>query len=141
MNTTTTLTPPEKTVLHTFALTVAIPEDWIRYVTRSGRLFRWTFGIGYWARAIEQDEELGHLVWNDDQKHRIGDEPHVEAALTAWRAGEKLPADYHRFDRAFALRAFEEGVKRWGVNWWENGDATSEDVAIQLAIFGEVKYG
>ena len=49
------------------------------------------------------------------------------------RAGEPLPKRWFRLDRAAALRAWEEGVKRWGAAWYEDVDANREDVVVQLA--------
>ena len=44
--------------------------------------------------------------------------------------------------RSVEVRLRTEGVKREGVGWYEDGDATTYDVAIQRAIFnGEARYG
>jgi hypothetical protein len=34
-----------------------------------------------------------------------------------------------------------EGVKLFGANFYEEGDANTYDIAIQMAWFGEVVYG
>ena len=52
-----------------------------------------------------------------------------------------LDQETSRLDRAAALRAWEEGAKRWGVAWYEDVDANREDVVVQLALLGETKYG
>ena len=154
-------------VPHTFALTVAVPEDWIALVTQWDDLFRHDH-CGYWARGVALDPELGWLVWVHDEKTRWGEEPDRVAALRAWgrRApckcgdarcvlcddeglavdeslplGMPLPTDWYRWDRALALRAFEEGVKGWGLRWYEDSDAPRYDQVVQRALFGREVYG
>lgn len=34
-----------------------------------------------------------------------------------------------------------EGVKRRGVHWYEEGDGNDYDIALQMALLGEVRYG
>jgi hypothetical protein len=34
-----------------------------------------------------------------------------------------------------------EGVKRWGESWYVDGDGPRYDVAVQLALLGEERYG
>ena len=125
---------------HTFSLTVEVDSFWVEYLTRYNDVFGRQYA-GYWLRGVERDDALGWLCWEDDEKHRWGKEPNLNQALAAWRAGEPLPEGWYRLDRAAALRAWEEGVKRWGVDWYHQTDAGREDVVIQLSLLGEIKYG
>ena len=61
--------------------------------------------------------------------------------MHAWVNSEPLPKGWFRLDREAALRAWEEGIKRWGVGWYEHTDSNREDVVIQLALLGEIRYG
>ena len=124
---------------HTFTLTVEIDPNWVEYLTVYPDIFG--AACGYWLRGVAFDEERGWLVWEDDEKCRFGQEPNLEEALEAWRNGSVLPSHWFRLDRAAALKAWEEGVKKWGVDWYEQTDARREDVVVQLALLGEVRYG
>lgn len=147
-------------------LEVEIPGDWLSMCTMWPDILMTSY-IGYWARGVERDDKLGWLLWEfeDDsercdellrnsgvsfleQLDREDEEEFHAAAVKAWRAGEPLPPHYFRLDREAAVRAYLAMLK-WpagkmvegGINWYENGDASSYDVGVQLALFGEVKYG
>jgi hypothetical protein len=130
----------EKKLTHTFQVTIEIDEAWIEYLTQHSDIFGRLYA-GYWLRGVEHDKYRGWLCWEDDEEHRKGEEPDREAALKAWEAGETLPERWFRLDRAMAIRAWIEGVKRWGVDWIDGTDATREDVVVQLAMLGEIRYG
>ncbi len=125
---------------HTFTLTVEVDPFWVSYLTQERGIFGQQY-TGYWLRGIEHDPELGWLCWEDDERHRRGFEPDRTAARGAWLAGEPLPKGWYRLDTAAALRAWEAGVRRWGIGWYERVDAIVEDVVVQLALLGEVRYG
>jgi hypothetical protein len=129
-------------VQHTFSLTVAIDPFWVEYLTQNVDIFGQQYA-GYWLRGVEHDPELGWLVWEDDERHRNGDEPNRREALEVWIWGKglPLPKGWYRLDRVAAVRAWEEGVKRWGVGWYAEVDAPREDLVVQLALLGEVRYG
>lgn len=126
-------------IQHTFSVTVEIDPFWVEYLTHYPDIFGRQYA-GYWLRGVEQDE-YGWLCWEDDEKCARGSEPNRTEAFVAWVTGEPLPAHWFRLDRAAALRAWEEGVKRWGVDWYQHTDAQREDVVIQLALLGELRYG
>lgn len=125
---------------HTFTLTVEIDPKWIDYLTQGNDIFA-SSRAGYWLRGAEHDPELGWLVWEDDEKCHHGEEPNRVTAYKAWKSGEALPEHWFRLDRAAAIRAWEEGVKRWGITWYEDVDGRLEDVVVQLALLGEIRYG
>lgn len=121
-------------------VTVTVDEDWIEFLTKHPDIFGRDY-CGYWLRGVEHDDERGWLVWEDDEEHRKGDEPGAAEAVAAWQAGEALPEGWYRLDRALAIKAWGEGVKRSGVDWYENGDGVAYDCAVQMALLGEVRYG
>lgn len=125
---------------HTFELTVEIDPSWFEYLTVHLDIFAST-RAGYWLRGVENLPGLGWLCWEDDWKCHQGHEPNREAALKAWQAGAPLPEHWFKLDQDAAIRAWEEGVKRWGVDWYENVDGQREDVVVQLALLGEIRYG
>ena len=135
MNTATERPEPLK---HMFSLTVDVDPFWVEYLTRYTDIFGRQYA-GYWLRGVERDDERGWLCLEYDERGR--EPPYRIEALAAWRAGEKLPPGWYRLDRAAALRAWEEGVKRWGVDWYRQTDAGREDEVIQLSLLGEIRYG
>jgi hypothetical protein len=138
MNTVTERPEPLK---HTFTITIEVDSFWVEYLTGYGSDIFGRQYAGYWLRGVDRHPEREWLCWEDDEQHRKGEEPHRVEALRAWALGEKLPDGWYRLDRAAALRAWEEGVKRWGTSWYEHTDANREDVVVQLALLGEIRYG
>jgi hypothetical protein len=132
---TATEEPPVKV---TAAFEVEVEQIWIDYLTKYPDIFG--PACGYWLRGIEHDEH-GWLAWEDDEKHFRGREPDREAAIQAWKEGRQLPPYWFRIDRDAAIRAWIEGVKRWGKDWYNDVDAEREDVVVQLALLGEIRYG
>ena len=141
MNTATETKRPDPT-LHTFSMTVAIDPFWVEYLTQNNDIFGKMYA-GYWLRAVAHDPERGWLCWEDDEQHRRGEEPGRAQAMEAWVWGKGLPLPngWYRLDRAAALRAWEAGIKRWGVGWYAQVDAQCEDIVLQEALLGEVRYG
>ncbi len=74
-------------------------------------------------------------------KHSFTIEVDVETRWRMWIRGESLPERWFRINRFVALRAWEEGVKKWGVDWQDHTDSTREDIVLQLALLGELRYG
>jgi hypothetical protein len=124
---------------HTFSMTVKVDGFWVEYLTRFSDVFGRGYA-GYWAYGAECDRELGWLVYEQSDDPRPN-QTTVCAVERVWRAGKALPPRWYRLDRAAALRAWEEGIKRWGADWYEQTDSTREDVVIQLALLGEIRYG
>lgn len=115
-----------------------VDPEWITYVTRYADIFGDDY-IGYWAFGVERDNDRGWLLYEDcDGKPTRAQ---TADAVQAWRADQPLPEGFHRLDRDACIKAWGKGVEKWGEDWYENGDATSYDIAIQLALFGEVVYG
>ena len=92
---------------------------------------------GPYMRGAGYEENLGWLVWEHGDNYAPPDrEPNRTAALKAWLAGEPLPKDWHRLDKAAALKAWEMGVRWRGEKWFENGDGPAYQYAIQMARGG-----
>ena len=127
----------------TAQIEIQIPvEGWIDYLTQCVDIFGTTYYAGYWARGVEHDKGRGWLVWeHGDTGAALGEEPDRKAAVKAWRSGAALPKGWHRLDRDAAIRAFVEGAKKWGVEWFENGDGPRYDYCVQMALLGEERYG
>ena len=127
----------------TVTVTVPVPEEWIELVTHGTDLFR-TDHAGYWLCGVEHDQERGWLVWEEDEQlHEdlpLGRKPNEEEARGAWMDGRPLPAGWYRLDRDAAVEAFRQGLMARGADWYENADSDDYDNALQLALFGELRY-
>ncbi len=124
----------------TATVTSDVDPEWVEYCTQYADLLERDH-CGYWLRGVERDDALGWLTWEDDEQHSPGEEPEREAAIAAWRAGAELPKGWYRLDRDAAVKAWGAGVKKWGVDWYEDADAHSYDCVIQMALLGEHRYG
>lgn len=122
----------------TVTLEVEVNPDWIQLCTTYNDLFIPGY-CGYWLQGVERDDKLGWLVYCLDE-----DNPTQEAtdsAIEAWEAGEELPEGWYRLNEELAIKAWAEGVKKFGINWYEDGDADTYDYVIQMAMLGEIVYG
>lgn len=136
-----TATDRPESLKHTFTITVDVDPRWVDYlISEHTAIFSRPYYAGYWAQGMAHDSQLGWLVAECDESERwpVEDTARVEVL---WRAGSDLPPRWYRLDRAAALRMWEEGVKRWGVGWYDKCDGGSEDVLLQLTLLGEVRYG
>jgi hypothetical protein len=120
------------------SIKVDVDPEWIDFVTRYNDIFRQSY-IGYWAYGVQV--KGGWLVYEQAAHDRRPTELEIEDAAGAYESRQSLPEDWHLLDRDAAIRAWAEGVRRSGVDWYKNGDANDYDVAIQRALLGEVKYG
>lgn len=127
---------------------VEVDQTWIDFCVKHNDLFMHSY-IGYWARGVERTNKRGWLVWEFENDPRYADmprddfytdKPHKEA-LAAWRADAPLPQHYYRLDEAAAIKAWQKGVERWGVDWYDRADANYYDELIQFALLGELRYG
>ena len=128
---------------HTFSITVDIDPRWVDYVTQHYDHLRAQYYAGYWARAVVHDPALGWLVAEMDEvgslPRQVRDRPHGGALAGL---AIDLPPRWYRLDRTAALRMWEEGVKRCGVDWYDDrARRRLEDVLLQLTLLGEVRYG
>lgn len=119
---------------------IRVPGEWIDFITGYNDVFR-SDHAGYWMYGAERLDS-GWLVYESGD-HGRPSERAVKRALRAHKAGEGVPNRFFVIDKAFAVKAYVEGVKRWGADWYDDydHDASSYDVIIQMAALGEVRYG
>ncbi len=116
--------------------------DWTQFLTKYSDIFR-TDHIGYWA--FGERVPGGWLAYEQpsDDGRRPTDTM-IAAVKGFYRNNSRdlpLPKPWFLIDRAFAERAFIEGIKRGGASWYEHGDANDYDCAVQMAALGEIRYG
>lgn len=124
-------------------ISVNVPrEDWIDYLTKYSDIFSGDY-IGYWGyghRLRNGDQKIGWIVLESDAQQVM--ESRGREAENCFRDKLPMPEGCHLLDETAAIRAYIEGVKKWGVDWFEEkGDAGTYDIAIQLALLGEIRYG
>jgi hypothetical protein len=139
----TTDTERPEPLKHTFTITVDVDPRWVEYVTQRATIFSCLHYAGYWARGVDHDPVYGWLVAECDESERWPDKTESARVSALWRAGSDLPPRWYALDRGAALRMWEEGVKRFGVGWYDSRehDGAMEDVLLQLALLGEERYG
>lgn len=126
-------------IKHTFSMEVDIDPYFIEYLIKYRDIFdrnrsgSWAFGVkvkGGWLVYEQEDDAMPT-------------EKAIRAAKSCYGGASdgKLPERWYLLDRDAAIRAWCEGVKRWGVEWYEDVDAEREDVVVQLALLGEIRYG
>jgi len=128
----------------TVTIDVEVDPDWIEFCTSEYVDVFMSGYCGYWMGGVEHDPKLGWLVHlSDDGKNarQASQDPKYKSILKAWKAGEDLPEGWHRLNEELATKAWTEGVKKYGTDWFENADAYTYDYVIQTALFGETVYG
>jgi hypothetical protein len=142
-----TATKKPEPIPHTMTIEIEIDPTFIECLVDYSEVFRRDHS-GYWAYGMQVTG--GWLLYEREDGPTPTDKECAEVLRTyrVWRnfthPGKPdlaLPKKWHLLDRAVAIRAWEEGVKRWGVNWYDNVDGPRKDVVVQLALLGEVKYG
>lgn len=127
----------------TVTIDVTVDPEWIDYITQNPDIFMRDY-CGYWMYGMERDKELGWLAHEHDETRtttQVARSPEYNQIVADWRAGKPLPESWYRLDKAACVKAWAEGVKIYGVDWYENGDANTYDCAIQMALLGELRYG
>lgn len=151
--TTPMVSPREPTVqmsaltVHTTTIVSTVDPEWIRFVTggTEGGFAEVFFAgcAGYWLRCVGHDPQLGYLAFEHggDRDLFPADTARI-VAVDCWREGTALPPGWHRLDLSLACRAWEEGVRAHGEQWFASGVTSYRDEAIQRACFaGELIYG
>ena len=127
----------------TVEVDIVVDEEWINFVTMYNDIFR-TDHCGYWLSGMDQEDDLGWLVYEsgeDDENAQIAaQKPEYKKIVKDWKNGKLLPKKWFRLNRDAAIKAWIEGVKKYGVDWYENSDAITYDNVIQLALLNEIKY-
>jgi hypothetical protein len=122
-----------------------VDPGWIEFVTGGPEgmvdIFLQGGYCGYWMEGIDHDEKLGWLAYEFAAEDRHCTPKERAAATKAWRENKELPKNFHALNLELARKSWLEGVKKDGVEWYENGDGCTYDCAVQRALFGEVVYG
>ena len=127
----------KETIKQNVSFDVEIPIDWIDFISNYTDIFGPTY-CGYWAKGIYNENDIGWLLRDEEE---LFDDSNDSLAEKLFIDNQELPKHYYRLDKDTAIKAYAEGIKRWGVNWYEQADAISYDVVIQMALFNDVKYG
>lgn len=123
---------------HTFSITVKIDQFWFQHILRNPN---YSSHASYWLRGVESDPDRGWLCWELERiPPERGEEPNRAEAIQVWKTDGELPKGWYRLDRAAALRAYEEGVRLWGADWFEQDDVEKDGVVLQRALLGEVRH-
>ena len=121
-------------------LTVAIEsnevDEFVKELTKSSDIFRRDH-CGYWLVGIECHILRGWLAFDGESGCQRDD----EMAIVRWNLNKSLPQGYYRLDYEFAIKAWIEGAKKYGVEWFGTLGSNARDFAVQMAMFGEVVYG
>lgn len=137
----------EFTLTLTVTVETMVDPGWIEFVTGGpegyGDIFMNNGHCGYWLLGVAHHKTRGWLAFDfaaeDVDRPK---ESETKRAIAAWKAGKPLPKHWHRLDVELAKKSWEEGFKRSGAEWYENGDGDTYDNAVQRALFkGEVVYG
>jgi hypothetical protein len=127
-------------IKHTFSMEVDIDPDFIEYLIKYRDIFDRN-RAGYWAFGVKV--KTGWLVYEQEDDDAMPTDKATREAKSCYGGAHdgNLPERWYLLDRDAAIRAWCEGVKRWGVDWYEDVDAEREDVVVQLALLGEIRYG
>lgn len=124
----------------TTTLTLAVPQFWIDYVTRDSDVFGLTSHCGYWAYGAHRTP-AGWLVYVPAIEGSRPSAEDTQAERCAWKGNHPAAPNWYRWDRAFAIRVYAEGVRHYGEPKFANWDGPMADYAIQQALFGKQVYG
>jgi hypothetical protein len=115
-----------------------VAQDWVDLVTKETDLFVQGY-CGYWLRGAVQSDKLGWLCCElSDESEYPTPTPEIHEA---WERRRELPEGWYRLNEKLACRSWALGVKKWGTDWLEIGDAEKYDVVIQESLLGEIRYG
>jgi hypothetical protein len=103
-------------------------------------------GSNYWCQHVflNSDAPKGYDgPWYDNPA--VYDDPNFGIEVMDGETGERHQLRLHNIERAFMLMQAFGADNYKGRHWYdflsENDDATTADVFLQLATFGEVVYG
>jgi hypothetical protein len=119
---------------------VPVDEDWVDVLTNYNDIFLTSY-CGYWLYGVSYEKGRGWLAYEMEDERRPG-EKKCQRATEAWKAGLELPKGFFRIDRDLAIKVQKIVTEKYGKDAWDNApDASMQDVGMQLALLGEVRYG
>lgn len=121
---------------------IDVDQDWIDMLVHGSSVFA-TNQCGYWMYGMEHSHVLGWLCFEHDEETigTVSSNPEYKHIVKLWKEGKPLPEKWFRLNLDAATKAYAEGCKRAGINWYEHSDATEYDIVIQMVLLGEVRYG
>jgi hypothetical protein len=130
-------------IMVTVTLQTEVVFGWIEFVTGGPEGFVDVFlggHCGYWLEGINHEPALGWLAYEFGATDRNATQSEKEEATKAWLVGAKLPEHFHALNLETAKKSWAEGVKRDGLEWYNDGDGCTYDAAMQMALLGELVY-
>jgi len=130
----------------TVIVEATVNPHWIEFCTNDTDLFRSSY-CGYWLSGLVHDERLGWLCCvkmeldGEPSISDIAERPDYPDTVQAWVDGKPLPVGFYSVNKDIAIKAYKFGIEKSGLDWYENGDGSDYDCAIQKALFSEVRYG
>ena len=136
---TATATKTKDTIKYTLTIDLDVDPDFVDYLTRFNDIFQ-QIRSGYWAFGVRPARTRNAWLVYAQEDDAMPNLKAIAEARRAHRCGEPLPARWYLLDRDAAARAWAEGVKLWGLKWYEDVDANREDCVVQMALLGSLKY-
>lgn len=130
----------------TFDIDDAKYEAWRSWVLSSSDLFGRSYA-GYWLWGVDKNDAEEEWLAYEMKDEAPPSRELAEKAIEIWRRPlgprRKLLKEigFYIIDSGVVVEAFKRGILRKGIDWYERGDGSDCDVAIQLALFGKVRYG
>jgi hypothetical protein len=121
---------------------IEVDDQWIELLTKYNDIFR-TDHCGYWLAGMERNDELGWLAHeqdDDENANIVSRSPEYQDIVDAWLTGRSLPERWFRINKETAIAVWIEGVKEYGIAWYETSDANTYDYLIQKVLLGEHRY-
>jgi hypothetical protein len=131
-------------IMTAITMQVEVDAGWIEFVTGGSEGFVDVFfggHSGYWMEGIEHSPSRGWLAYEFGAEDHHATDDEKEKAIFAFMVGDKLPEHFHALNLETAKKSWVEGVKREGLEWYENGDGCTYDCALQFALLGSLVYG
>ena len=130
-------------IMATYTVELEVDSGWVEFVTGGPEGFVDVFlggHCGYWLEGIYHSD-YGWLAYEFGAEDRHATKHEKEEAIQALLDGKALPAHFYMLNMETAKKSWTEGVKRDGLEWYENGDGGTYDAALQMALLGELVYG
>jgi hypothetical protein len=93
---------------------------------------------GYWAFGVKVNGGWLAFDFGDEEPPSDAKAERVRAKFNEDRT---IPPRWYLINLETVDRIVTEGCKRYGFDFQEQYDATSLDVAVQLALLGDIVYG
>ncbi len=133
-------------------ISIDMPSGWLEFCSNVD-VISYNSYCGYWAEywidiSENNSPSIKWLIYynpnNNDSIYPLTKVDSYQQAYKAASAGSrKMPEHWYLFDEEIAIKAYLEGVKKWGMDWYNdpNTDGRNYDTAIQLALFGKLVFG